>query len=193
MTWSSPHSGWRSRATLYSETANISRANLRFAVTVSAPALTYPLLAVFAGTPSQNQGDAAPEDSGFAVDSGGNVLKLTPEDFHALTSLAHSVDAVQGRDWRVQSAFTCRPFHKLLVPQEPETEGDAQGRRPLRKTSVYAFKKDNTDLSKPVGELTRLPDTLIEFFGLAEEARVADGTEGHVLQQLRSILLDEGH
>ncbi|KAL1725200.1 hypothetical protein EV714DRAFT_288077 [Schizophyllum commune] len=136
MPWSSPHSGWRSRATPYpGPTPDLAAAELKFAVKVSAPAGEYPLLAVFAGpsSPSTTTSPSlsSPEtDSSFAIDAKGHVLLLAPEDFTALTALARGVDAMHDAgvydaerrgSWRVKSPITCRPFHVLLVPQPRES------------------------------------------------------------------------
>lgn len=60
----------------------------------------------------------------------------------------------------------------------------------LRTTSVYAFKKENAELSTPVGELTQLPDALVEFFGLAEEARGEGEADEEVLDKVKALLRD---
>ncbi|KAL1672123.1 hypothetical protein EV122DRAFT_284277 [Schizophyllum commune] len=135
MPWSSPHSGWRSRATPYpGPTPDPAAAELKFAVKVSAPAGEYPLLAVFAGPSSSTTTSPSPSspetDTNFAINAKGHVLRLAPEDFTALTALARGVDAMHDAgvydaerrgSWRVKSPITCRPFHVLLVPQPRES------------------------------------------------------------------------
>ena len=135
MPWSSPHSGWRSRATRYpGPTPDLAAAELKFAVKVSAPAGEYPLLAVFAAPSSPTTTSTSPSspetEPNFAIDAKGHVLRLAPEDFTALTALARGVDAMHDAgvydaerrgSWRVKSPITCRPFHVLLVPQPRES------------------------------------------------------------------------
>ncbi|KAL1712992.1 hypothetical protein EV715DRAFT_296524 [Schizophyllum commune] len=249
MPWSSPHSGWRSRATRYpGPNPDLAAAELKFAVKVSAPAGEYPLLAVFAGPSSSSTTSPLPSSpetaTNFAIDAKGHVLRLAPEDFTALTALARGVDAMHDAgvydaerrgSWRVKSPITCRPFHVLLVPQPRESaavavaaaqelekdpvkgpgdpartsaraEAIADGelnavegtptpvedaKPALRTTSVYAFKKENTELSTPVGGLTQLPDALVEFFGLAEEARGEGEENKEVVDRVKALLRGE--
>ncbi|KAI5894477.1 uncharacterized protein SCHCODRAFT_02617078 [Schizophyllum commune H4-8] len=61
----------------------------------------------------------------------------------------------------------------------------------LRRTSVYAFKKENAELSTPVGELTQLPAALVEFFGLAEEAQGEGEADKEVLDKVNALLRGE--
>ncbi|TRM56869.1 hypothetical protein BD626DRAFT_352112, partial [Schizophyllum amplum] len=196
MPWSSTHSGWRSRATPHFNPPDLTSATLKFAVKVNAPAFTYPLLAVFSAPGIS----AAPEEEeAFAVDAQGAVLKLAPEDYKALTALARGVDAMQdtgvGEAWRVKSPITCRPIHVLLVPQPEQptaavvaAEGGRKEPGALRETSVYAFSKENAQLSKPVGELTELPDAMREFFGLVEEAEGEGDADELTLTKMKALL-----
>ena len=73
-----------------------------------------------------------------------------------------------------------------VADREPEDAKPA-----LRATSVYAFKKENTELSTPVGELTQLPDALVEFFGLAEEARGEGEENKEVVDRVKALLRGE--
>ncbi|KAF7795805.1 hypothetical protein EIP86_006972 [Pleurotus ostreatoroseus] len=174
-----PLAGWRSRAQPHASPSAFtpSRETLAFALVQSTMGFPWRLIVAF----------FAPN---IAVDAVGAVLVLADADFAALAALAKAcldlpVPPIMGQ-WRVHHGVTCQPFDYLWIPDRDSSE--------LKRITVYGYYRtpkstnNNYVLEKPVGDITSLPDALVDILGLSYEANVPAGEQTELIAQIRKLL-----
>jgi hypothetical protein len=161
-TWSSPTAGWHARATPLSGSERTS----------FEPSLSALVFASIHSTPVNPEGfTLALFTPDLAVDARGALLRLTPDDFSALSDLARMAvnpnevpeTGTFRNQWAIAHPITSRPIDRLLVPSYGDIAGE------FKEVQVSGYQKGRTRLRAPVGEKTELPDVLHELFGLIQE------------------------
>ncbi|TFK38864.1 hypothetical protein BDQ12DRAFT_682630 [Crucibulum laeve] len=179
-TWSSPYSGWHTRATAHPNPHAFTptREALKLAVLRNAQVEQEGFtLALFTGDKGEER---------VAVDFRGKVLLPTQADFDGILELAQRTLALPKTEnfrntWVVAQPRTGQPIERILVPASYGGE--------FKETSVQGFDKSKVALKEPVEGITDLPDVLWELTGLALEARDGDGEKDDVvLDRVRGIL-----
>lgn len=110
-----------------------------------------------------------------AVDARGRVLKVKPDDFSALTTLADEATRLPDTGsfmnaWRVAHDRTEQKIDRLFAKT---SSGE------LKETSVQGWHAEKKQLKSAVGDYQELPPVLHELFGHIQEGR-NDYTHGRV-------------
>ncbi|THH21153.1 hypothetical protein EW146_g366 [Bondarzewia mesenterica] len=119
----------------------------------------------------------------IAVDAMGKVLKLSSEDWNALEALAGRAKDKQrvpetgsfGNQWRIQQRRTDLPIDQFHFAQGASD--------PLYVVGVYGYDGETRTLSKPVGEITELPEVNRHFDHHEHELSLT-----HFLKDLHAVL-----
>jgi len=188
-TWSSPYSGWRTRAGKYPNSQSYipHRGDLKLAVIRNAPADSEGFtLALFSNPAGAER---------VAVDASGGVFVLTAHDFDGILGLAQRTLSLPKPNnfretWVVKHERTSQPIDRILVahvdlPSQPLEDY----REEYTETSVQGFDKRKRELERAVDKISELPPELWELTGVVLEARNSGGEEDEgVLKRVRNIL-----
>lgn len=124
-------------------------------------------------------------DEKVAIDAMGKLAFVGNEDWDQLTELAGNIEDLpktssfrNANTWKVEQPKTCHLIDRLIIPSSSSLLEVK-----LVETSVSGYSKSQRHLSKPVGEITELPDILYTLFGLVIESRegLTEGEEDNVV------------
>ncbi|KIK06320.1 hypothetical protein K443DRAFT_3107 [Laccaria amethystina LaAM-08-1] len=188
-TWSSPCSGWRTRAEKYPNSQSYipHRGDLKLAVVRNAPADSEGFtLALFSNPVGKER---------VAVDASGGVFVLAAHDFDGILGLAQRTLSLPKPNnfqatWVVKHERTSQPIDRILVahvdlPSQPLEDY----REEYTETSVQGFDKRKRELERAVDKIFELPLELWELTGVVLEARASGGEDDEgVLKRVRNVL-----
>lgn len=123
----------------------------------------------------------------IVVDARGRVLILAIDEWDAIVDMARKTLNLPKtgkfwNTWRVKQERTSQPIDRILV---------ASAGGELAEESVQGWAKGKTELSEPVGEITRLPQVLDEFVELVREGRdgyVKGEEDKEIIKKVKGVL-----